>query len=81
MLGIDLESDFITKENIDNIWKYIKSKNVETAKIFYLYFINDMKLKEISQELEIKESTVKSNLYRMLKDLKKTFLGGGLIEK
>lgn len=81
MLCIDLESDFITKENIDNIWKYIKSKNVETAKIFYLYFINDMKLKEISEELEIKESTVKSNLYRMLKDLKKTFLGGGLIEK
>lgn len=40
-----------------------------------------MTLKEISEELKINESTIKSNLYRMLKNVKKTFLGGERIEK
>lgn len=81
ILGIDIESEFITKDNIDKIWKYINSINTDTAKIFYLYFILDMTLKEISEELKINESTIKSNLYRMLKNVKKTFLGGERIEK
>ena len=38
-----------------------------------------MTLKEISQELKQNESTIKSNLYRMLKKLKKDF-GGGKFE-
>lgn len=62
--------EFITKDNIDQILKYINSINVNTAKIFYLYFILNMSFKEISEELELKESTIKSSLYRMLKKLK-----------
>ena len=79
--GIDIESEFITKENIDNIWKYINSINTDTARIFYLYFILDMTFKEISQQLRINESTIKSNLYRMLKNVKNSFLGGEKVEK
>lgn len=55
--------------------------NTDTARIFYLYFIMDMTLKQIAEELGTKESTVKSNLYRMLKNVKKTFLGGGSFEE
>ena len=40
-----------------------------------------MTFKQISEELEIKESTIKSSLYRMLKDIKETFLGGDKVEK
>ena len=40
-----------------------------------------MTLKEISEELKINESTIKSYLYRMLKKLKKIFLGGEKIGK
>jgi len=36
----------------------------------------DMKFKEISEELELNESTVKSSLYRMIKKIKKSNLGG-----
>ena len=81
ILGIDIESEVITKDNIDKIWKYINSINTDTSRIFYLYFILDMTFKQISEELEIKESTIKSSLYRMLKDIKETFLGGDKVEK
>ena len=74
--GIDIETDFITKENIDTIWNYIKEIDMDTARIFYLHFIKDMTLKEISEEIEIKESTIKSSLYRMIKNIKKMYLGG-----
>lgn len=40
-----------------------------------------MTFKQISEELGINESTVRSNLYRMLKKVRKTFLGGEKIEK
>ena len=77
--GIDIEANFINKHNISVIWNYLKVKDVNTAKIFYLYFVQEMTLKEISQELKQNESTIKSNLYRMLKKLKKDF-GGGKFE-
>ena len=50
--------------------------NITVAKIFYLYFILDMTFKEIAELLEMNESTVKSNLYRLLKNIKESFLGG-----
>ena len=78
--GIDIEANFINKHNISVIWNYLKRKDVNTAKIFYLYFVQEMTLKEISQELEQNESTIKSNLYRTLKKLRKDF-GGGKFEK
>ena len=80
MLGIDIETDFITKNNIESIWKYIKTEDKNIAKIFYMHFMLDMTLKEIAEQLEQNESTVKSNLYRMIKKLKKNF-GGEIIEK
>ncbi len=74
--GIDIEAEFITKDNINEILKYINSLNAETAKIFYLYFILNMSFREISEELKINESTIKSSLYRMLRNIKNSYLGG-----
>ena len=66
----DLEQDFITKENVQVIWNYIKSKDLITSKIFYLYFSLDMKISDISKELNINESSVKNKIYRTLKQAK-----------
>ena len=44
-------------------------------KIFYLYFVLEMTFKDISKELNLKESTVKTNLYRMVKKVKEAFGG------
>lgn len=81
MHGIDIESDFIRKENIDEIWNYLKDANTDMARIFYLHFILDMTFKDISKELNINESTIKSSLYRMIIKIKNNIIGGEIIEK
>lgn len=63
------------KENINKIWEYIKNQNQISAKIFYLYFVLEMTFKDISKELNLKESKVKTNLYRMVKKVKEAFGG------
>lgn len=78
--GIDIEADFIRKENIDQIWSYLKANKKDVARIFYLHFILDMTFSEISNELEINGATIKSSLYRTLKELKEK-LGGESYEK
>ena len=67
---IDLEQEFITKENAEDIWDFIKNKDLITGKIFYLYYIFDMKISDVAKELELNESTVKTRLYRTMKQLR-----------
>lgn len=67
----DLEQDVITRENAKEVWEYVKKRDVETAKIFYLYFSLGLKISEIAEQLDLKESNVKNKLYRTLKQLKK----------
>lgn len=66
----DLEQDFITKENVKEVWEYIKNRDIQTAKIFYLYFSLGLKISEIAKEFKLKESSVKNKIYRTLKELK-----------
>lgn len=73
---INIEQDLITKDNVLKVWNYLKSKNVLTAKIFYLYYIIDIPIKEIAKELELTESNVKNYLYRTQKELKEKFKKG-----
>ena len=54
----------------------MNSVNTTVSKIFYLYFILDMTFREIAELLDMNESTVKSSLYRLLKNIKESFLGG-----
>lgn len=67
---LDIEKSFILKEDLDFIWNFLKKKNIVIARIFYLYYYNNMTLKEISKELNLSESNVKHYLYRTLKELK-----------
>lgn len=70
---IDVELQFITKDNVEKIWNYVKNKNILIAKIFYCYYYLDMKLNDIAKELQLNESTTKTYLYRTIKELKKVF--------
>lgn len=67
---IDIEQDFITQSNVEKVWNYMREKDVVTTKIFYLYFVLGYKIEEISRDLQINESTVKSRIYRTLKEIK-----------
>lgn len=74
--NINIEKSFLTKEDIENIWNYLKEKPVMISKIFYLYYCVNSTIKEISENLNITESNVKNYLYRTLKELKILLEGG-----
>ena len=68
--NIDIEKMLIEKEEWDLVWNYIKNKkNQNIPKIFFLHYVLDLSIKEISKELMLNESYVKNNIYRTLKEL------------
>ena len=73
--NINIEKNIIDKNNLEEIWKYLKNKNIIIFKIFYLYYVESLTIKEISNHLNINESNVKNYLYRTLKELKNTYKG------
>ena len=76
--NIDIEELIIKKDDWDSIWNHIKAnKNQDVAKIFYLYYVLGLSIKNISLELDVKESYVKNIIYRTLKELNSLFGKGG----
>ncbi len=72
-INSDLEVDIINKENVEQIWNYLNKKDVLIAKIFYLYYALGLKIAEIAEELNLKESNIKNHIYRTLKELSKIY--------
>lgn len=69
---ISLEDLSIQKEECYLVWEYLKSrKNQNIPKIFYLYYEEEMSLKEIAKALDCSVSYVKNLLYRTLKELQR----------
>lgn len=73
---IDIEKELITRDNVIQVWNYLKNKSELTARIFYLYYVMDIPIKTIAEDLEITESNVKNHLYRTQKELKEKFKKG-----
>lgn len=67
---INIEKSYLFKYDVEQVWKYLKKKNIIITKIFYLYYYMDFTIKEISKELNITETNTKNYLYRTLKELK-----------
>ncbi|MEG0295180.1 MAG: sigma-70 family RNA polymerase sigma factor [Clostridium sp.] len=57
----------------NEVWEYLKRQDILTFKVFVLYFNNDMKIKDISNELKVSESTVKNRLYRTIKEIRNNY--------
>lgn len=72
-----IEDDIINNTLVEEISDYIKRKPIDIQRIFYLYYYFEMTISEISKQLSIKESTVKSKLYRTLKDIRRLYKGSG----
>ena len=60
----------ICSEGID-LYKYIQSLNEKIKIVIILRFFEDMKIDEIAKITKVNENTVKSRLYKGLKELKK----------
>lgn len=75
----NIEFEFLSEEICydkvlcDDLWNYIKNEDMLTFKIFNLYFVYDLKITEIAEELNINQSTVKNRLYRSLKQMRQQF--------
>ncbi len=67
----NLEIDIIQKYELKDFMKYLLKQKQIIIKTFYLYFYFDMTTKEISNELNINESTIKSYIHRTLNDYRK----------
>ena len=78
--SINIEDEIINKYNMDIIWNNIKKQNLITQKIITLYYLENMKIKDISNLLEMKESTVKSVLYRGINKIKEEIKRGEVNE-
>jgi RNA polymerase sigma-70 factor (ECF subfamily) len=55
------------------IFEDVASRDAATGKIFYLHFVCDKKLEEISAELGLSLSAVKNKLYRTIERQRKKF--------
>lgn len=67
---MDIEADTITKLDAENVWKYIKKKNIKVVRVFYLYYYLELTISQIAKKLNMSESNVKNVLYRTIKDIK-----------
>ena len=67
--NINLEKTVMDKFDTELVWKYLKKKNNNIAKIIYLYYYEDFTIKEIANSLNLTESNVKNYIYRTLKEL------------
>lgn len=68
--NFNLEESLLKKEQFDTIFKYLKEKNVLVFKVFYLFYHDELSIKDISKELNISLSKTKNILYRTLKEIK-----------
>ena len=68
--NINLEKTVMDKFDTELVWKYLKKKNNNIAKIIYLYYYEDFTIKEIANSLNLTESNVKNYIYRTLKELR-----------
>ena len=68
--SFDIEDLIIKDEEWKSIWNFIKKKkNQDVSKVFYLYYKEEMTIKEISKLLNTKESYIKNLIYRTLNEL------------
>lgn len=64
-----IHNKILAKEIFDDIMQ----KDETVGRIFYLYFVCDMKLEEIAETMDMKLSTVKTKLYRTIERQRKKF--------
>lgn len=58
---------------VEEIYQYLKKKPDDIQKIFYLYFELEQTTARIAKTLSMKESTVKSKLYRTREELRRRY--------
>ena len=74
---LSVEESYEMNEENNLIEKALENMKEEDREIFLLYYYESKKIKEISKDLNISESKVKTKLHRIRKKLKKELEKGG----
>lgn len=64
-----IHNKILAKQIFDDVMQ----SDETVGRIFYLYFVCDMKLDEVADAMDMKLSTVKTKLYRTIERQKKKF--------
>ena len=68
--GFLLEDFVVDTLMLEKVQQLISTKPETVKKVFYLFFIADLTIKETAKELSLSESNVKNMLYRTIKELR-----------
>ena len=79
--GLSIEENYEISESSNIVEKALKNMKKEDKEIFMLYYYNSKKIKEISKDLDISESKVKTKLHRIRKKLQKELEKGGYMNE
>ncbi len=72
--NFNIEDVIIKHDDWDFLWQFIKhKKNQDIPKVFYLYYKEELSIKEIAYKLKSSESYVKNLIFRTLKELSQKF--------
>ena len=61
-----VERQMLAREQVKGVWRAVEKLSASQRSVFLLRFVDEMELKAISVVMGMKESTVKTHLYRAL---------------
>jgi len=64
--GSSAEAGLLARERLESVWAAVEKLSKMQREVFILRFVEEMELLEIATAMGMKESTVKSHLYRAL---------------
>jgi RNA polymerase sigma-70 factor (ECF subfamily) len=68
--GSSAESGVLAREQLKAVWAAVEKLSRMQREVFLLRFVEEMELREIAELMGMKESTVKSHLYRALNSVR-----------
>jgi RNA polymerase sigma-70 factor, ECF subfamily len=68
--GSSAESGVLAREQLKSVWAAVDKLSKMQREVFLLRFVEEMELREIAELMSMKESTVKSHLYRALNSVR-----------
>jgi RNA polymerase sigma-70 factor (ECF subfamily) len=64
--SVSAERRLLAQEQVKGVWRAVEKLSASQRSVFLLRFVDEMELKAISVVMGMKESTVKTHLYRAL---------------
>ncbi len=68
--GSSAEAGVLAREKLKSVWSAVEKLSKMQREVFLLRFVEEMELREIADLMGMKESTVKSHLYRALNSVR-----------